>query len=175
VIQPSELITPDPSYGLKCTLQENGSIKGDTVVAGTRAGDGSFILTYENPNGIVSFQVKDSVVFGLPEGAIFDIQIYAPCYSDSSSLDTLKAFIPNVFTPNGDNKNDTFTPIISGNLEKFELRIFNRWGQDIFSTIDPFKGWNGENSDTGIFFWICFYQGVGQNLQIRKGTVSLIR
>jgi gliding motility-associated-like protein len=175
-IKPSELVTPDPSSGRACTLQPNGSIKGDTIVIGTSAGYGSFILTYENPNGIMSFQVKDSISFGPPNGAIFDIQIYTACDNDSTiEIDTVKVFMPNVFTPNGDDKNEVFKPIISGKLKEYNLKVFNRWGEDIFSTTDPNKGWDGENSETGVFYWVCYYQGVDQKLQTRKGWVSLIK
>ena len=175
-VQPSELITPDPSYGRKCILQPNGSIMGDTIPAGY----GSFILTYEHPNGITSFQLKDSITRLPPNGAIFDLQIYTTCDSDTSTVsDKLKVFIPNVLTPNADGKNDFFRAVISGNLEQFKLLIFNRWGQNIFSSTDRNEGWDGtisgRNQETGVFFWVCYYQGVGQNLQISKGTVSLIR
>ena len=176
VIQPSELITPDPSFGRKCILQTNGSLKGDTTIAGTSVGDGSFIFTYQNAIGITSFQIKDSVTLGVPEGAIFEIEIYTACEKGpTNEIDTVKIFIPNVFTPNGDDKNEVFKPIISGKLKEYKLEIFNRWGEDIFSTTDPSKGWNGGNSTTGVFYWICYYQGVDQTLQIKKGWVSLIK
>ena len=52
-------------------------------------------------------------------------------------------FIPNAFTPNGDNYNDTFIPMGYG-LESIELLIFDRWGHQIFkSTVDN-PGWNGK-------------------------------
>jgi len=56
----------------------------------------------------------------------------------------LKVFIPNAFTPNGDNINDEFKPKMLEYLEEgYLLEIFDRWGQKVFYTNDPDKGWNG--------------------------------
>ena len=176
VIKPFELVTPDPLYGQNCTLQKDGSIRLDTLVI---QGDGSFIINYENPEGVTYVQVQDSIPYGQPDGAIFDIQLYMIPLCEKKpaldSLDSLQVFIPDVFTPNGDGKNEVFKPILTGDLEKFELIVMNRWGQTIYSSLDPNRGWSGENSESGLFFWICLYQGIGQPLQKRKGTVSLIR
>lgn len=176
IIQSSELINPDPAYGRLCFLQSNGSIKGDTI----GNGDGSFILTYEDIQGITSFQIKDSITSMNPEGAIFDVQIYTKCNNDTAiASNPPKFYIPTAFTPNNDGKNDIFRPLITGELKRYEFRIFNRWGQNIFSSFDTRKGWDGTNNgipqDTGMFIWICYYQGLRQQLQIRKGTVMLIK
>jgi gliding motility-associated-like protein len=56
----------------------------------------------------------------------------------------LKVFIPNAFTPNGDNINDEFKPKMLEYLEEgYLLEIFDRWGQKVFYTNDPDKGWDG--------------------------------
>lgn len=175
-IKPAELITPDPAYGEKCFLQPNGTIMGDTL----RDGNGSFILTYENLHGITSFKIKDSISSLNPEGAIYDVQIYTKCNRDTSVIsDNPKFYIATAFTPNNDGKNDFFKPILSGNLIRFEFRVFNRLGQNIFSSVDLNKEWDGtylgQTQETGIFVWSCYYQVAGQSLQIRKGTVLLIR
>ncbi len=52
-------------------------------------------------------------------------------------------YVPNVFTPNGDGINDIFLPITSG-IKKYNLTIFNRWGQEVFQSFDAAKGWDGE-------------------------------
>ena len=56
----------------------------------------------------------------------------------------LKVFIPNAFTPNGDNINDEFKPEMLEYLEEgYLLEIFDRWGEKVFYTNDPDKGWDG--------------------------------
>jgi gliding motility-associated-like protein len=51
-------------------------------------------------------------------------------------------FIPNVFTPNADGVNELFK-VVASDVEEFEIRIFNRWGQVVFHSQDLYEGWNG--------------------------------
>jgi gliding motility-associated-like protein len=51
-------------------------------------------------------------------------------------------YVPNAFTPNGDGLNDTFQPKGFG-IVKYEMQIFDRWGEKIFETNDFEKGWDG--------------------------------
>ena len=54
----------------------------------------------------------------------------------------LVLFVPNTFTPNGDNKNDVFN-VLALNYDIFELNIYNSYGTNLFTTTDPTIGWNG--------------------------------
>jgi gliding motility-associated-like protein len=60
-----------------------------------------------------------------------------------------------------------------------QLTIYNRYGQKVFETTDPLKGWNGfyngKLQDTGSFAWNCSYQFAGEKLKAQKGFVVLIR
>jgi gliding motility-associated-like protein len=67
---------------------------------------------------------------------------------DSVSVNFYKSgagnvYVPSAFTPNGDNNNDVFKVIVKGGFRKFELRIFDRWGELVFFTNNPAVGWNG--------------------------------
>jgi gliding motility-associated-like protein len=55
-------------------------------------------------------------------------------------------YAPNSFTPNDDGLNDIWKPVMTG-ITKFSLKIFNRWGDLIFETTDPEKGWMGQVED----------------------------
>jgi gliding motility-associated-like protein len=59
-------------------------------------------------------------------------------------------YIPNSFTPNGDGINDVFEPSILG-CEEFELEIYSRWGDKIFSAKDERIIWNG-SADNGSYY-----------------------
>jgi gliding motility-associated-like protein len=64
--------------------------------------------------------------------------------------------IPNIFTPNGDNFNDEF--IIKGLPGEFLLRIFNRWGQELFNSSDKTSNWKGRTKNNievpdGVYFY----------------------
>jgi gliding motility-associated-like protein len=54
-------------------------------------------------------------------------------------------YVPNAFTPNGSALNNVFLPIFSPSLalESYNLKIYNRWGEIIFESQDPLKGWDG--------------------------------
>jgi gliding motility-associated-like protein len=55
-------------------------------------------------------------------------------------------YIPNCFTPEAaDGINDIFTGMGIG-IEKYEMWVFDRWGEKIFYTDDIHKGWNGKRS-----------------------------
>lgn len=66
--------------------------------------------------------------------------------------------IPNVFTPNGDNTNDFFKVEYSG-LDSFEIKIYNRWGEEVFNTNDSNNYWNGKihNSEAEVSDGTYFY------------------
>lgn len=88
-------------------------------------------------------------------------------------------FAPSAFSPNNDGKNDIFRPFLFGNVASYKLTVYNRWGQIIFETTDQYKGWdgrfNGTLQDSNVFVWMCSYRLDGQQAQVEKGKVVLIR
>ncbi|MDQ3099783.1 MAG: gliding motility-associated C-terminal domain-containing protein [Bacteroidota bacterium] len=92
------------------------------------------------------------------------------------------AFIPNVFSPNGDQQNDQFQ--VSGlSLEQFSMEVYNRWGQMMYETTNPVNGWNGglENSANkvpdGTYFYIITYKDrcSMEPVSTHHGHVTLVR
>jgi gliding motility-associated-like protein len=67
--------------------------------------------------------------------------------------------IPNIITPNDDNKNDLFTIQFIENFENASLTIFNRWGQEVFTNNDFGRyqaeqgGWDPEDYKGGVYFY----------------------
>jgi gliding motility-associated-like protein len=107
----------------------------------------------------------------------------AGCMGEASV--TLKVFdgpeiyMPTAFTPNGDGKNDVFKPFPVGIKNYTYFRVFNRWGQMIFSTTDFNKGWdgtiNGKPQPTGVYVWVIEGITKEDKKMAKKGTVTLIR
>ena len=88
-------------------------------------------------------------------------------------------FIPTAFTPNSDGKNDILKPIPVGIRDFTVFRIFNRWGQLIYSTSRVGDGWdgtlNGVKQATGTYVFMAeAIDYLGKPLH-KKGTVVLIR
>lgn len=88
-------------------------------------------------------------------------------------------YVPSAFTPDGDGLNDIIRPVVVGMREFRYFKIFNRWGQMVFSSANPHAGWNGKISGaeqgTNTFVWIAEAVDFNGNLVKRKGTVTLIR
>jgi gliding motility-associated-like protein len=88
-------------------------------------------------------------------------------------------FVPSAFTPNRDGKNDVFRPIAVG-ISKIEyFRVFNRWGQLVFSTTTDEFGWDGriggKEQGTGTYVWVVKAVDYTGKAVFAKGTVTLIR
>jgi gliding motility-associated-like protein len=88
-------------------------------------------------------------------------------------------FVPTAFTPNGDGKNDIFRPVAAG-IAKFEyFRVFNRWGQLVFSAQNDREGWDGKiqgkEQPSGTFVWLVKGVDYLGKPFFAKGTVMLIR
>lgn len=106
--------------------------------------------------GEISTQFNPSYVF--PSSGTFPVSLIA--FNENGCFDTITKFItlpfhlgfyvPNAFTPNGDNVNDVFTPIVNGIRDTtFDFIIFDRWGQTVYRTNDKTKGWNGKKDNSG--------------------------
>jgi gliding motility-associated-like protein len=87
--------------------------------------------------------------------------------------------IPTGFTPNNDQLNDIFRAKVYGIVESFNLQVYDRWGNLVFSTNDPKNGWDGKTkgipANTGVFIWQCRYKLLGEKQGFQKGTLTLIR
>ena len=67
-------------------------------------------------------------------------------------------YVPNSFTPDGDEHNQLFSPVVTGdNITDYELSVFNRWGEVVFQSRDLSQGWDGTYNGTivqeGSFVW----------------------
>jgi len=87
--------------------------------------------------------------------------------------------IPSAFTPNGDGLNDIFRPSGMKYQSLVEFSIYNRWGQQVFTTNNKQQGWdgtfNGVKQDMGVYQYILKVEPDGGSTRLFKGTVTLIR
>jgi len=111
-------------------------------------------------------------------------------YNEAGCLDTASInikvfnslpniFVPTAFTPNNDGRNDVLRPIAAGIKSMEFFRVFNRWGQLLFTTGQPGKGWdgtiNGKPQASGTFVWMIKAVDYNNKPFIQKGTATLIR
>jgi gliding motility-associated-like protein len=87
-------------------------------------------------------------------------------------------FVPNVFSPNGDGKNDML--YVYGNyISKLEMRVFNQWGEQVALINSPGQGWNGTQrgkpQPVGVYVYVLSAELTdGRSVKL-KGSVTLIR
>lgn len=88
-------------------------------------------------------------------------------------------YIPNTFTPDNDEYNNTLTPIAYDILE-FKFSIYNRWGEKVFDTSELLKGWDGRFKGSqcppGIYLYKIEYKQLKDQKTIEKtGHINLLR
>lgn len=90
-------------------------------------------------------------------------------------------YAPNAFTPDGDGVNAVFLPIIRDDIaEDHDLRIFDRWGEEVFRSTDPGKGWDGTvggaEPKTDVYVWRLLSRSqVDGVMRAYTGHVTVLR
>ncbi|MDQ6763996.1 MAG: gliding motility-associated C-terminal domain-containing protein, partial [Bacteroidota bacterium] len=119
--------------------------------------DQQYILTAVNAAGCSGTDTIDVKVYRVPAGL----------------------YVPNAFSPNGDNLNEIFTAVPLGMKSLAYFRIYNRFGQLMFSTKQLNKGWDGSFNQKpqppDIYVWIVEGVDYSGNKITKRGTVMLVR
>lgn len=96
--------------------------------------------------------------------------------------DQLLYYVPNSFTPDGDEFNNTFMPVMTAGMDEndYHLEIYNRWGELVFQTKDIHEGWDGSYAGKiakeGMYTWkIQFGMLETDEIKVVTGNVNLIR
>lgn len=129
------------------------------------------IHTYQDSGAFVVMLVVYDAVTGCTDTLLMPGGVYI--------IPTSIFEVPNVFTPNGDNKNDLFNPT-SRNIIEFEGEIFNRWGEKVYGWSLPQGGWDGRTPsgnivDEGTYFYILKATGIDGLKYEQNGSVTLLR
>lgn len=96
--------------------------------------------------------------------------------------DELIYYVPNTFTPNGDEHNNVFNPVFVCGYDPLEYKfeVYNRWGELVFSSQDSQTGWdgtyNGAPAQEGVFGWKLEYKAEETpEKKILTGHANLLR
>ena len=150
------------------------NLSSDTFSSFWNFGDGT-TSNESNPVHAYSVSEKYNVVLMInPHSPCADTTEKVIPFENDAFTDTL--FIPNVFTPNGDGKNDYFeitgmnNPCIVFN----KLMIFNRWGKKVFEAEGNQIKWDGRNNGNVLPDGVCFYVLKGKEFT-RSGSVTLLK
>jgi gliding motility-associated-like protein len=138
-----------------------------------------------SPTAFLSSQINGTTV-STPTEDITYVVTGTSIYHGCPQTDTVRIkmihqdiFVPNVFSPNGDGNNDYFKPWAGKQVKTLEFRIFNRWGQEVYSSNSIYTGWDGKfkgaNAEAGTYFYtlrITYPSGFTNHY---KGSLELIR
>ncbi len=136
-----------------------------------------------------SYLWSDGLIYShreISEPGNFRVQAFNSCSNDQKSFSVqfeecpCEVFTPTAFTPDNDGMNDSFKPLIKCMAKDYQFKIFNRFGNVLFTTTELNKGWNGKYkeifSETGVYVWMLQYRNPNNNQVLHKqGTVTLIR
>jgi len=113
-------------------------------------------------------------VYGLDVNGCLD-SAYVTIYVDTSSTGEM----PSAFTPNHDGTNDEFRVVGAKFARMVEMRVYNRWGEEIFFTNDRHHGWDGTfhgvPQDMGVYNYVIIIANPDGENATYKGNVTLIR
>lgn len=92
----------------------------------------------------------------------------------------LQIYFPNAFSPDDDGRNDVFLPGLSGEgWLSFRMEIFDRWGNLLFTSDDPARGWDGtfrgKACEPGVYVYVASIGTAACGMVRREGDVSLWR
>ncbi|PHN07537.1 T9SS type B sorting domain-containing protein [Flavilitoribacter nigricans] len=159
----------------------------DTLVC-TRRSDFELLL---DPGQFLLYRWQDNSrlpVFAVEEGGTFRVDVTDEfgCVGTDEVVLTeqcpTRIYAPNAFSPNDDGNNDRFR-IFATDISSMELKIFDRWGNQVFSTADPDASWDGfwrnRPAAAGVYVWMFRYDGFREDGStfsgLESGEVSLLR
>ncbi len=170
----------------------NALISDDTVFVGetvtlAAVPSGNFTYLWTPPEGLSSTTIANPFASPLVNTTYY-VTITDPfgCSNTDSVKVAVKEvtceepeiFIPNAFSPNDDASNDIM--LVRGNtIRELEFRIFDRWGEMVFESNDPKKGWDGSYKGklATPAVYVYYVEAVCFNNErfFKKGNITLIR
>jgi gliding motility-associated-like protein len=129
----------------------------------------------------------------LPNGAgCYAVQAVSPAglRSELSNVacqdNCVSFFLPNIFTPNGDQDNEKFRPKTSSPITRTHIQIFNRWGRKVYeSDRDPYINWDGTGGESspsgkasdGVYYYLAEveFADFAHTKRTFKGWVEIVR
>jgi len=164
---------PEPKLNLPDTVSvcDSDPVMLDVEIPGAtyRWDDGSLLPRREiQQPGVYRVQVGHTC--GVLEDSVVAITKLCACLLE----------MPDAFTPNGDGRNDVFGPVHPGcSFRKYRLTVYSRWGEKLFESTDPERGWhgdvNGDPTPEGVYVYLLHAVDEFGKLHRNSGTLTLLK
>ena len=157
----------------------------------SRCNDGQLTLidSLDNINDTIYEHRQDNSVTGCYAVIAMDSAGNKSIFSNKACIDfnVCSYWLPNVFTPNGGEilENQVFHPRKTfSSIDHLSMKIFDRWGKEVYSTTDPEINWDGRDKNThqpcsdGVYYYVCEVYVMalcGNQKMILKGAVTILR
>jgi gliding motility-associated-like protein len=123
-------------------------------------------------DGTESYEVNPTHQFPIGQVGNYEVQLIVitdqGCRDTTTRIvivkDQLIVYVPNAFTPDGDEHNNIFLPIMTAGFSpaSYEFYVYNRWGELVFESNDTQVGWDGTYSggmsQAGIYTWVIRFK-----------------
>lgn len=170
---PSQVISTDPTTTMINTSSGADSYWWDM-------GDGDSGMTDYEPDHTFPYDGGNYTVMLV---AASELGCEDTAYATVNVMDELIFYIPNTFTPDGDDFNDMFKPVFTSGLDIYDyhLTIFNRWGETVFESFDSNYGWSGTYGDgelveDGVYIWLIEFGDTNSDKKHTKnGHVTVLK
>ena len=127
----------------------------------------------QNPTAILQNDITYMVTVTTPQGCQAKDSVSVIVFKGSA------VYVPTGFTPNGDGRNDFLRGLYVGIKKVHYFRIYNRWGQQIFSTNNLSEGWDGTirgvKQQSGTYVWMLKAEDIAGKIYEMRGISTLIR
>ncbi|QJB41153.1 gliding motility-associated C-terminal domain-containing protein [Chitinophaga oryzae] len=156
-----------------------GAVRYEVTLNGT-----TFFAPSTGPAGtshtVINLQPNQSVKFGVRAIGASDCQTSAvgSLTSTTANPQGNNIYIPNLFSPNGDGANDVLY-VYGTAIAQLEFRVYNHWGQLVFTSKDQRQGWDGtmsgQKQPVGVYVYIVRATMQDGQIITKKGNVTLMR
>jgi hypothetical protein len=181
-IKVTAIVHPQPE--LECNFSEEYFEDTDnSYSANVRSGTPPLSFVYDFGNNVNKQTANSTISHQFNEAGQYTVTVLvtdaAGCEASCSDVVKIlkkEIFIPNIITPNSDQKNDNFK--VYHQVEKhyreldpgqsFFMQIFNRWGKEVFNTHNPLAGWAATDDSAGIYYYT-----VALDNNIFKGSIHV--
>jgi len=189
--QISTTVTVNPNPLASVIASPSITTSDSPIITFTNNSIGDDVVLFETGDGVLFNQFDGQLEYSYPymEGdytASLWVQNQFGCSDSTEILIQIKGddifYVPNSFTPDGDEHNHIFYPVFTAGFDpaNFNIEIYNRWGELVFQSFNSDKGWdgsyNGSRCQDGTYHWKIMYKNPDlDEYKIITGHVNLIR